>query len=98
MWLKLRFVTINGDNNCFELEVIELDDRQVIEADGSKFFDCYKWICLDGVIGLVSMVTTTHIVSMVVMMEPNKLLILMTIDKWLKPAVRNFLIRTYLIK
>ena len=42
MWLKLRFVTINGDNDCFELEVIELDDRQVIEADGSKFFDCYK--------------------------------------------------------
>jgi len=74
--------------------VIELDDRQVIEADGSKFFDCYKWICLDGVIGLVSMATTTHIVSMVVMMEPNKLLILMTIDKWLKPAVQNVLIRT----
>jgi len=42
MWLKLRFVSINDDNDGFELEVIELDDRQVIEADGSKFFDCYK--------------------------------------------------------
>ena len=34
-------------------------------------------ICLDDVVGLVSMVTTTCVVGMVMMMEPNKLLNLM---------------------
>ena len=51
----------------------------MIEAGSSKCFDSNKCTCL---------------VNMVTMIEQNKLLNLMTIDKWLKPAVQKMLIRT----
>ena len=59
-----RRVGINGDND-------------LCRSWWFNFFDWDKWICLDGVDGLVSMVTTTCVVGMVMMMEPNKLLNLM---------------------